>query len=85
MNKLREEDCARREAQWVSGVSFTPLAMMLKISLQNNTFDLRAQYEKITGCAKKMETRQGPSIYPNILASSVRHEFNKRRKQGQGQ
>ncbi|KZV64929.1 hypothetical protein PENSPDRAFT_690317 [Peniophora sp. CONT] len=67
MNKLRDEDCARREAQW------------------SNTFDLRAQYEKVTGFAKRMEARQGPSVYPNILASSLRTEFIKRRKQGQGQ
>ncbi|VDB82974.1 unnamed protein product [Peniophora sp. CBMAI 1063] len=64
MNKLRDEDCARREAQW------------------SNTFDLRAQYEKVTGFAKKMEARKGPSIYPNILASSLRMEFDRRRKQG---
>ena len=87
MNKLREEDCARREAQWVSPGSFISPTITLtgKLPLQSNTFDLRAQYEKISGFAKRMEARQGSSIYPNILASSLRAEFSRRRKQSQGQ
>ncbi|KAI0035776.1 hypothetical protein K488DRAFT_82809 [Vararia minispora EC-137] len=49
-----------------------------------NTFDLRAQYDKISSFAERLHNRRSPAVYPNILAASLRHERDRRKRREQG-
>ncbi|KAI0320112.1 hypothetical protein OF83DRAFT_1169622 [Amylostereum chailletii] len=60
LDKLRQEDQARRAAQW------------------EHTFDLRTQHDKIMVFVEKMQARRSTALYPNILAATVKNEYDKK-------